>query len=184
LRTIAGDAPLARGFEQLARREVESPDGPAARKRTALRALKDLELEHSIGKIDDKDYEELAARYREEAKSVLREIEREAIPLRERAEQIARAHLLRRLATPVTPQVAVNPARRAVDSGERVERMKCPSCRSTRDPDAIFCKVCGSRIAARSCPSCATVSEGDASFCMKCGERLGSHPPEETDAPT
>ena len=34
-----------------------------------LRALKDLESEHAIGKIDDADYASFVARYRDEAKT-------------------------------------------------------------------------------------------------------------------
>ena len=59
-----------------------------------LRALKDLEGEHAIGKIDDADYEAIAMQYREEAKELMREMDRNAAPALAEAERIASEYLL------------------------------------------------------------------------------------------
>jgi hypothetical protein len=67
--------------------------GAPERKRQALRALKDLEFEHLVGKIDDADYLELSARYRTVAKDLMREMDAGLEPRRERAERIIEAHL-------------------------------------------------------------------------------------------
>jgi hypothetical protein len=60
-----------------------------------LRALKDLEYERAVGKINDADYASLAEHYRNEAKRLLRAVDANLGPERERAEQI----LAERLAT-------------------------------------------------------------------------------------
>src|SRR5262245_52580825 len=71
LRTLSGDAPLPIELELMAAR-THSVDQLAEQKRRVLRALKDLEHEHAVGKIDDKDFASLGARYRDEAKHLMR----------------------------------------------------------------------------------------------------------------
>src|SRR5271163_42688 len=55
LRTLGGEAPLAEGLVAAAAMREKVSD-TAERKQRVLRALKDLELEHSVGKIDDEDF--------------------------------------------------------------------------------------------------------------------------------
>jgi hypothetical protein len=181
LRTLGGDAPLAEGFAQMTRRRIEASDGPSERKRTALRALKDLEFEHSIGKIDDADYAEISSLYRDRAKAILREMEENILPRRERAEQLARAYLAKHGIAPASDDLMANKSP-PLDTPERVPRRRCEACKTTNEPDAIFCKGCGARLAPKRCLGCATVNEPDASFCKKCGGSLG--PPEKVDAST
>jgi len=188
LRTLGGEAPLAEGFGRMSRRRVESPDGASERKRTALRALKDLELEHSIGKIDDADFAELSSHYREEAKAILREMDRDISPLRARAEEIAQSYLLKRGALPAGPSQAVTADTSASEPTPSrapktpAPRRACPSCKVSNEHDAEFCKACGARLAPRECPACAAVNEPDAAFCKKCGKVLDAPPREKTDA--
>ncbi len=187
LRTLGGEAPLAEGFEHMSRRRIESPDGASERKRTALRALKDLELEHSIGKIDDVDYAELASRYREEAKEILREMERDVSPLRERAEQIARNYLAKRGALPeppvprAAPKVADDVAEDVPVPAAPVSRLACHACKTSNEVDAAFCKKCGARLSQRECPACSVRNEPDAAFCKKCGKSLDGPPETKTE---
>src|SRR6202012_5863491 len=56
-------------------------------KRAVLRALKDLEYERSVGKISDEDYQEYAARYRAEAKRLIRTMDESMAEARKRVEQ-------------------------------------------------------------------------------------------------
>jgi hypothetical protein len=199
LRTLGGQAPLAEGFDQLSRRRVESPDGPAERKRTALRALKDLAFEHEVGKLDDADYAELSAHYRDIAKSVLREIDDDATPQRERAEEVARAYLAKRgvsgergsrkpLAAKKPPRPRGEPPVEAAprpegEVSEPGSRRTCPTCESSNERDAVFCKGCGARLAPVACSSCSTVNEPDAVFCKRCGKSVGRALEGKTDAP-
>src|SRR5258706_3149548 len=95
VRTLGGDAPLPRDLEALAAR-MRDVDDLAERKQRILLALKDLEHEHEVGKIDDADYADIASEYREQAKEVMREMDADLAPLRDRAEEIARQHLKKR----------------------------------------------------------------------------------------
>ena len=75
-------------------------------KRAVLRALKDLEFERSVGKISEEDYRQLVARFRAEAKALLRVIDEKAQAKRARAAKLVGAHLQRKgvvVPTPVQP---------------------------------------------------------------------------------
>lgn len=58
-------------------------------KKALLRALKDLEYEHEVGKIDADDYARLERAYRARAKEVLEELDRDLLPYLSRAEELA-----------------------------------------------------------------------------------------------
>ena len=136
VRTLSGDAPLPVDLEALAARR-HGVDDLAEQKTRVLRALKDLETEHALGKIDDADYGSIVARYRDEAKTVMRQMDLEVAPLREEAERVAREYLERKGVAGAP--VAVGDAAAPIDG-----RPTCASCRTSNDPDAAFCKKCGS----------------------------------------
>jgi hypothetical protein len=163
IRTLGGDAPLPSELEELAGRSM-APSDLVSRKATILRALKDLEHEREIGKLDDADFEEVAARYRDEAKSILRTLDGEVAPKLARAEQIAFEHLKRKglidgiAAEPVADEpaaaskdsekalvVPVVPAQDA--SATKSARVECAKCATSNEPDATFCKKCGGPLA-------------------------------------
>ena len=91
LHGLSSDAPLTLD-EALS---LGAPSAEEEQKRAVLRALKDLEYERAVGKINDADYTNLAQHYRNEAKRLLRAVDDDLGPERERAEQI----LAERLAT-------------------------------------------------------------------------------------
>ncbi|MEO8877087.1 MAG: zinc ribbon domain-containing protein, partial [Polyangiaceae bacterium] len=168
LRTLGGDAPLPVG---LATTALISRDDRAVaeRKRKVLLALKDLEHERDIGKIDDTDYAIVSANYRAEAKAILREIDDDAAPNRARAEQIARAHLKRH-------GLLVEAHDDAHDGGARVSIEPAPPTTKSAPPPPI------AAIEPRpQCRKCGTSNELDAAFCKKCGTPLA---PSEGDATT
>ena len=92
MRTLSGDAPLPVDLEALAAQHRDV-DALGEQKRRVLRALKDLEGERALGKIDDADYEAIAMQYREEAKALMREMDRNVAPALAEAERIAREYL-------------------------------------------------------------------------------------------
>jgi hypothetical protein len=179
LRTLGGEAPLAEGFEQMTFRSIKAPDSPIERKNAALRGLKDLEFEHNLGKIDDEDYAELSARYREQAKAILREIDLDASPRRARAEEIAKSFLAKRGFAADDDAAPPAPSARETPS---TPRLACPECKVSNERDAVYCKKCGARLSPAECPACATVNEPDAAFCKKCGKAMASTPKEASDA--
>jgi len=134
VRTLSGDAPITLE-EAIA---LGAPTAAEEQKRAVLQALKDLEFERSVGKIAEADYEELVARYRAEAKRLLRAVDENLAPLREQAaayvaEQIGAAR----------PTLRSKPAKKPDDP-------VCPSCQTANDADAAFCKKCGHKLGDKS----------------------------------
>ena len=136
VRTLSGDAPLPVDLEALAARR-HAVDDLAEQKHRVLRALKDLESEHALGKIDDADYSSFVAKYRDEAKAVMRRMDLEVAPLREAAETLAREYVEKRR----RGGELVAPSAAPADT-----RPTCGSCGTSNEPDAAFCKKCGSAV--------------------------------------
>jgi hypothetical protein len=136
VRTLSGDAPLPASFDTLSA-DRHGVDALVEEKLRLLRALKDLENEHELGKIDDADYKALLADYREQAKAVLRSMDVEVAPFREEAERLARDYLKKRSVP--SPDEQAGPAKRSL----RAERMACGACGASNEADAAFCKQCG-----------------------------------------
>jgi len=137
LRTLGGDAPLPEGMQAMAATTDRVTEAEERKKKT-LRALKDLEHEHSVGKLDDEDYAELAAHYRAEAKAVMREIDTEIEPLREKAEAMAQKHLQKRGIVEKATETKPEP-----EPAPESNRVACPQCTTSNELDASFCKKCG-----------------------------------------
>jgi hypothetical protein len=132
VRTLSGDAPLPDDLEILAA-QGHDVDDLAEQKRRILRALKDLENEKAIGRIDDADYEAMSRRYRDDAKDVMRRMDERVAPAMAEAERMARDYLEKR--GTVTPEAAA--------PQDKQERRACTSCGTPNEIDAAFCKKCG-----------------------------------------
>jgi hypothetical protein len=145
VRTLTGDAPLASDVGALVVHR-HGVDALAEEKRRLLRALKDLESEHALGKIDDADYEAVQARYREQAKSILRQMDLQVAPLRQDAERIAREYLAKHaLAADAAPAESAP----AGGDASGAARVACTGCGTSNEADAAFCKRCGARVEAK-----------------------------------
>lgn len=102
-----------------------------------LRALKDLDNEKALGKLDAEDHEALASTYRAELKDVLRQMDESLAPFRARAEALAASFLTKTdVAEPAASPVTKEPARQL-----------CAGCATSNEPDAQFCKKCGKGLA-------------------------------------
>lgn len=95
LQGLGGDLPITLD-EALS---LGAPSVEEEQKRAVLRALKDLEYERAVGKINDDDYASLAQHYRSEAKRLLRVVDQDLGPERERAERILSERLAARAST-------------------------------------------------------------------------------------
>jgi hypothetical protein len=144
VRTLSGDAPLALDLEAVGARR-HGVDALSEEKRRVLRALKDLENERAVGKIEEADYDLLVARYRDEAKTVMREMDLQVAPLRDEAEKVARAFLRKR---GLAPEGGVEPATAVAPVAVADERVTCGRCTTSNEPDATFCKQCGGSLKA------------------------------------
>jgi hypothetical protein len=103
-------------------------------KALTLRTIKELEFDRAMGKVSDTDFLEMAGRLRTRAASLIQRLD-EGRSYREQIEE----ELSRRIG-----RAAPVPARAAA---------VCAGCGTANDPDARFCKQCGSSLAPASQPS-------------------------------
>ncbi|MDD9969315.1 MAG: zinc ribbon domain-containing protein [Myxococcales bacterium] len=127
-------------------------------KGSLLRALKELRFEHELGKISDQDFEALDARYRAQAKKVLRALDAQLGDFRRQAASLIEAELREAGADGSSNEALRVPASGVEEVADAVaaRASACPACGVKNDADAVFCKKCGQRVA----PD--TTSSGDA----------------------
>jgi ribosomal protein L40E len=124
-----------------------------------LRALKDLDNEKAIGKLEVDDYEPIAAQYRAELKVVLARIDEQLAPNRVLAEEAATEYLAKagigggyRNLPKAEPTADEKPsAPRPLDAVEKKQveapqRIDCPKCNAKNEHDAKFCKECATKL--------------------------------------
>ncbi len=101
-------------------------------KALALRALKELEFDRSMGKVSQADFEEMAGRLRARALSFMKQLDEDASGYRSVIERELQARLA---SAPATPAESVT-----------VVAGVC-TCGTANDADAMFCKRCGTKLA-------------------------------------
>ena len=96
-------------------------------KALALRTIKELEFDRAMGKISEEDFREMSTRLRARATRLMKQLD---------AGGGYRAQIERDL------------AKRLGDAGEKAERAarSCSNCSTHNDPDARFCKNCGTQL--------------------------------------
>lgn len=172
LRTLTGDAPLAEELEHAS--FSASNDALANRKKMLLRALKDLESEQAVGKIDAKDYGILSSRYREEIKDLMREMDESIEPHVKAAERALQKHLAK-VGLVGDPFRAPGKAAQAKD--EALERDETPNPTDDRTDDETDHETedDAPQVTSRPvCTACSTSNEIDAKFCKSCGATLAT----------
>ena len=129
------------------------PTDLEALKKAALKGLKDIDFERSIGRLSEEDHKELEQKYRAEARAAMRAMD-EGL-----GQWLPRAEALLDEAAGATPAPAetvsaptVSLEKKAQDEAPKEtapEAMKaaCPKCEAANDTDAVFCKKCGTRLA-------------------------------------
>ena len=101
-------------------------------KMLTLRSIKELEFDRAMGKLSEKDFDEISVRLRTRAMALMKEVD-------EGRSGGYRALIERELDS----RLATHRARAAVSSAA----LRCARCGTENDSDAAFCKRCGSRIA-------------------------------------
>jgi len=175
VRTLLGETPLS-GADAYA---IAAPRSEEEQKRAVLRALKDLEFERSVGKISEEDYVELVARYRGEAKRLLRLLDEEAGPRRERAAALVAKRFRREgLSNPESAyRDGVKASVKPVDAPATASDTKTKKRKKTRDSAAIAAPPPSDapaptlEVSPHDCAECGTKNDPDAVFCKKCGAR-------------
>jgi ribosomal protein L40E len=130
-------------------------------KSLVLRSIKDLEFDHAMGKVSDKDFAEMGARLRGRAAGLLRQLDagsgyREAIQMELDKRLGKRSSSARTISgprekptpsvgepDPTSPQASSGQAKVLPTEGEKPTAKICLSCCTQNDPDARFCKGCG-----------------------------------------
>src|SRR5215468_6571005 len=94
-------------------------------KALALRTIKELEFDRAMGKISEEDFREMSTRLRARATRLMKQLD---------------------AGGGYRPQIERDLAKRLGDAGEKAERAErsCSNCSTQNDPDARFCKNCGS----------------------------------------
>ncbi|MDF1563322.1 MAG: zinc ribbon domain-containing protein [Deltaproteobacteria bacterium] len=149
-------------------------------KKQILTALKELDFDRSMNKINESDFQVLRTRYERDALRVLKAIDEEFEGWRQKAEALATEHLGKATGAAASREPrkaettkAAPPAAEAPASADSTG-VTCPSCKTSNDADSSFCKKCGSRLPLPVvCGSCETRNEADAEFCTRCGTKLG-----------
>jgi hypothetical protein len=168
---LTGESPLS--LEEAIGLGAPSPE--EERKRSVLRALKDLEFERSVGKINEQDYAELSARYRADAKALLQAIEEENAPRRAEAE----ARLAARLSGETREALRGRKKKRTKTAPATPSALSARASQPDVDsemPAAVVETGPSARVSADAlgCPQCSTKNDVDARFCKRCGAILSS----------
>lgn len=99
-------------------------------KTLTLRSIKELEFDRAMGKVSEKDFEEMAGRLRSRALALMTELDEDRSDYRAVIERELDARLSRR-AGGARPVAGVT---------------RCSACSTDNDADAAFCKRCGARM--------------------------------------
>lgn len=175
LRTLTGDAPLAQELEHAS--FSTTTDAMVERKRMLLRALKDLESELAVGKIDAKDYAVLSDRFRKEIKDLMREMDDSIEPHVKKAEELVQKHFSK---IGLSGEPFRNPGKagqakaRALEVDDALPESDREDEASAKAPDDGRIRV--------SCSACGASNEPDARFCKGCGGALDAAPVKSTKA--
>lgn len=137
--TLREDAPEAIGDRTRAALERE--------KMLVLRSIKELEFDRGMGKVSEKDFDEMSARLRARAARLMRQLDAGSL-YREQIEK----EIAKRLEK--TSAASSNVGRTLPDAPSAPDKARstiaCSACATTNDVDARFCKNCGARLEAAS----------------------------------
>jgi hypothetical protein len=103
-------------------------------KRLVMRSIKELEFDRAMGKISQKDFDEMAGRLRSRAIALMKQLDEGGPGYREAIER----ELEVRLKASPTPAVRLKP--------DTTSHRTCADCGSAADTDAAFCKRCGAKL--------------------------------------
>ena len=103
-------------------------------KTLVLRSIKELEFDRGMGKVSEKDFDEMSARLRARAARLMRQLD---------AGSLYRVQIEKEIAQRLEKTSVPAP-------GKSRSTTACASCSAANDVDAKFCKNCGARLEAAS----------------------------------
>ena len=105
-------------------------------KTLVLRSIKEVEFDRAMGKLSEKDFEEMAGRLRSRALALMKQLDTATPGYAGAIEE----ELQKRSPAAVSPKPGTFLEGRVVPA--------CASCGTPSDADAVFCKKCGTRLRA------------------------------------
>ena len=118
-------------------------------KTLVLRSIKELEFDHAMHKVSDKDFAEMGARLRMRAAGLIRQLDA-AASYREQIENEIESRVGRALpGSPGGPR-KVRPTASNTTMSNTTASNTCAGCATENDVDARFCKHCGAALGATS----------------------------------
>jgi len=160
-------------------------------KSLVLRSIKDLEFDHAMGKVSDKDFAEMGARLRGRAAGLLRQLDagsgyREAIQMeldkrlgkRSRAARTSSGPLEEPKPAPAARTFSGPREKTSQSVGEPDKVRPAEQEPDPTSPQALSGQVAvlptqEEKPAAKICLSCCTQNDPDARFCKGCGYQMG-----------
>lgn len=146
-------------------------------KTQVLAAIKEIEFDHDMSKINDRDYEDLRKRYEAEALRVLKAIDDERRAWEQKAAAMAKGHLskagLSLSAMPgpkAKPKEPKEPKKPEQPEAERAEEKSAEPRAPAPKPDAPA--EAEAAEPGPTCADCGRENDDDAVFCVGCGARL------------
>ncbi len=134
------------------------------KKEMIFQNIKDLDLEHQMGKLTDEDHQLLRENYKIEAAAVLEEMDR----LQGKVE----------LDQWIEDEVS---QRRKTEDVQLASSLICPQCSHSNQSTAQFCSNCGFKLERASCPECESTYLIGEKFCNQCGYTLISSEEQNTE---
>jgi hypothetical protein len=132
-----------RDVSRLADRPSDRARAALEREKTlVLRSIKELEFDRAMGKVSEKDFDEMAGRLRTRAMMLIKQLDAGGAGYREVIERELSARLQR--GQPARPDS--QPAE-VVEKAPATSARACGSCETINDSDAVFCKRCGTALA-------------------------------------
>lgn len=114
-------------------------------KQALVKALKELDFDHQMGKVSDKDFAEIGGQYRARAVRIMRQLDDAAHDY----EAMIAEELRKRRNGPSAAGEHVPAVSRPPSASEQAadEPHRCAKCKTKNDADAEFCKKCGTKLA-------------------------------------
>ncbi len=120
-----------------------------ARKDSALRALKDLEFDHQVGKISDEDFQRFNYRLSRQAVGLIQQVEK-LVPDTAQLDEALEAEIAALRQVRATTRVATKPTTESITESttESTTANFCTECGAKTEPTFKFCATCGAKIVA------------------------------------
>jgi hypothetical protein len=108
-------------------------------KQAVLKAIREIELDYQMRKIAEPDYREMLQRYRTRAMRIIRELD---------AGDNYRAFIEDELKARLAVMGTASAPAASAPAVSAPATASCRSCGTANDPDALFCKKCGTKLGA------------------------------------